>query len=278
MFSDSVRVPNHRQKFSKALRMPQFLQKCGLLLMALLLGGFQENLALDFRIENRVFAEGKTEPQSRSLTLFHDGMVYDFMSDPAEVTVFDKATGRFVLLNMAKQEQTELSLADLDAFMEKLKQLANKQKDPLSKFFASPKFEERFDPANGELSLSSPWVTYHVITEATKNSAISDQYRQFSDWYARLNAMLNVGSRPPLARLQVNDALARHESLARQVTFTLSSVEKNALQKTVLRSEHDFMLSLTSSDLDQIQKAQEARGKFKLVSYDTYRKHRNTER
>ena len=139
---------------------------------------------MDFRIENRVFVEGEKEPQSRSLTLFQAGIVYDFMSEPSEVTIFDKAAGRFILLNMAKREQTEVTSAEIDAFIEKLKRLANKQKDPLNKFFADPKFEERFGAAGGELSLTSPWVTYRVVTEAAKDSTVSADYRDFSDGYA----------------------------------------------------------------------------------------------
>ena len=256
--------------------MPRFIIKCGLLVAILFLCGANDNWALDFRIENRVFVEGEKEPQSRSLTLFQDGMVYDFMSDPSEVTIFDKAAGRFVLLNMAKQEQTELTIAEIDAFIEKLKRLADKQKDPLSKFFADPKFEERFDAASGELSLTSPWVTYRIITEAAKDPAISAQYRDFSDGYSRLNAMLNPGSRPPQARLQVNEALARHEVIAREVNLTMTSMKNDTLQKTVLRSEHDFAANLTPSDLDQIQNAREARDKFKMVSYDKYEKNRKS--
>jgi hypothetical protein len=258
--------------------MYRYITKSGLLLAAMLVCGIQENRADDFRIENRVFVEGKKEPESRSLTLFHGEMVYDFMSEPSEVTIFDKVIGRFILLNMAHQMQTELSIAEVNAFAEKLKQLANKQKDPLSRFFADPKFEERFDATNGELSLTSPWVTYRVVTEVPKNPAVSTQYRKFSDWYTRLNAMLNPGSRPPLARLKVNEALARHQVVAREVTFTMTSVKNDVPQKTVLRSEHDFSPNLTTSDLDQIQHAREARGKFKLVHYNQYGKNRKLER
>jgi hypothetical protein len=246
------------------------------LVALIFLCGANDNWALDFRIENRVFVEKEKVPQSRSLTLFQAGMVYDFMSDPSEVTIFDKSAGRFVLLNMAKQEQTEVTIAEIDAFIEKLKRLADKQKDPLSKFFADPKFEERFDAASGELSLTSPWVSYRMITEAAKDPAISAEYRDFSDGYSRLNAMLNPGSRPPMARLQVNQALAGREVLAREVNLTMTSIKDDIQQKTVLRSEHDFSANLSASDLDQIRGARESRDKFKMVPYDKYKKNRRS--
>jgi hypothetical protein len=254
----------------------QIMIKSSLVFVVFLIGGALDSFAVEFRIENRVFLEGKKEPESRSLTLFHEGMVYDFLSEPSEVTVFDKATGHFILLNMAKQEQTELSIAAINAFVEKLTQLANKQKDPSSKFFANPKFEERFDAANGELSLTSPWVRYRLLTEAAENEEILVLYREFSDAYTRLNAMLNPGSRPPQARLQVNDALVQHRSLPREVNLTITSIKNNPPQKSVLRSEHDLNLTLTPFDLDHIHQAREARGKFKVVPYKTYEKNRKS--
>ena len=44
----------------------------------------------DFRVDNAVFAGDKKEPISRSVTIFHDGIVYDCMKTPAETVVFDK--------------------------------------------------------------------------------------------------------------------------------------------------------------------------------------------
>jgi hypothetical protein len=269
-------ISSRLMTIEKGLFMSRFMIKSGFLVAIFILCGANDNWALDFRIENRVFVEKEKVPQSRSLTLFQAGMVYDFMFDPSEVTIFDKSAGRFVLLNMAKQEQTEVTTAEIDAFIEKLKRLADKQKDPLSKFFADPKFEERFDAASGELSLTSPWVSYRMITEAAKDPAISAEYRDFSDGYSRLNAMLNPGSRPPMARLQVNQALAGREVLAREVNLTMTSIKDDIQQKTVLRSEHDFSANLSASDLDQIRGARESRDKFKMVPYDKYKKNRRS--
>jgi hypothetical protein len=254
--------------------MRRLLLKSGLLLTVILAGVIRQTPAEDFRIENRVFVEGKQTPESRSLTLFHEGMVYDFMSDPSEVTIFDKAAGRFVLLNMASQEQMELSTTEVNAFAEKLRQLANRQKDPLSRFFADPKFEEAFDAARGELSLASPSVTYRVVVDTPKHESIISQYREFSDWYTRLNAMLNPGSRPPFARLKVNEALALRQAVAREVSLAITTIKNGEAETAVLRSTHDLSPTLTPSDLDQIQKAGEARGKFKVVSSRQYEKRR----
>jgi hypothetical protein len=254
--------------------MMTYFPKIAISLVYLVVFSFSETQAAEFRIENQVFAEREKEPKSQSLTLFHEGFVYDFMQEPAEVTIFDKATGRFVLLNVAKREKAEITVAEIDAFVEKLKQLAAKQKDPLLRFFADPKFEETFDVSRGELSLASPLVTYRLTGEVVKDPAVFAEYREFSDGYSKLNAVLNPGSRPPQARLQVNQALARHELMVKEVVLTLIAIKSETNQKTVLRSEHDFSLNLTAADLDRIGNARESMNSFKTLRYEKYQKSR----
>ena len=71
----------------------------------------------DFRVDNTVFAGDKKEPISRSVTIFHDGIVYDCMKTPAETVVFDKTTKRFVLLNMADDTRAELTTHEVTDFV-----------------------------------------------------------------------------------------------------------------------------------------------------------------
>ena len=56
-------------------------------------------------------------------------------------------------------------------------------------------------------------MTYQLLLRKATNRAIWQQYCDFSDWYARLNTLLNPGSKLPFARLAVNAALARHEAI-----------------------------------------------------------------
>jgi hypothetical protein len=258
----------------KGCGMTTYLTKTAILFVVLVTFAFTETRGAEFRIENRVFAEREKEPKSQSLTLFHERFVYDFMQEPAEVTIFDKAAGRFVLLNVAKREKAEITVAEIDAFVEKLKQLAAKQKDPLIRFFADPKFEETFDAGRGELSLTSPLVTYRLTGEVVKDPVVFAEYREFSDGYSKLNAALNPGSRPPQARLQVNQALARYELMAKEVVLTLITIKSETNQKTVLRSEHDFSLNLTAADLDRIHNARESMNSFKTLTYEKFQKNR----
>ena len=247
---------------------------CVILLLAGTLGGVvgRAGLALgdDFRVDNAVYIDDQKEPTSESTTFFHEGVVYDCMRSPAETVVFNRTAGQFVLLNHSGRIRAELTTAQVTAFVNRLQPLAAKQKDPLVRFLADPKFDERFDPSRGELSFSSPLVTYRAVL-SEENPAAVEQYREFSDWYARLNAMLTPGSRPPFGRLVVNAAIARRKAIASQVTLTLAS-SKSGGKPSTIRSTHDVVRSLTPTDLERVAQLRELMSRFKLESFDKYRK------
>ncbi|HTU25983.1 MAG TPA: hypothetical protein VMF30_11330, partial [Pirellulales bacterium] len=114
-----------------------------------------------------------------------------------------------------------------------------------------------------------------VTTTKAESAEASQQYREFSDWYARLNVMMNPGSTPPFPRLAVNDELAKRGLLAEQVQLTVP--QQNALHRhTVeLRSEHHIAWRLLQSDLDLITETTNQLTTFKSVSLDEYRKQQN---
>ncbi|MGA2063004.1 MAG: hypothetical protein ABSG67_21230 [Thermoguttaceae bacterium] len=226
--------------------------------------------AADFRVENRVYSGNKKEPDSQSTTLFHRAFVYDFLQNPAETIVFDKTAGRFVILDDVRQIRTELGTKELENFTQNMKDRAVKVQDPLMQFLADPSFEERYDPSRRELILFSDLVNYRAIVTSADNAVVS-QYREFSDWYARLNAILISGSRPPFARLKLNEALARREGVAREVTLTITVVKDGKTQPATVHSEHLLSLTLAPTDMERIDRARKSMTAYKPVSFDQYR-------
>ena len=93
--------------------------------------------------------------------------------------------------------------------------MAAKSKDPLVKLLAEPKFQERSDEAADELTLNSPWVSYRLTLAHEASPSVVEQYHEFCDWYARLNALLTPGSLPPFGRLVVDAALAKRQARRR---------------------------------------------------------------
>ena len=168
--------------------------------------------AADFRVDNTVFVEGQSQPQSQGVTIFHEGLVYDFLNEPAEVIVFDKAHRRFTLLDLGRRVRSEISTDDVQAFVDRAKQRLSGHRNPNIRWLADPSFEESFDHASPELTLKSTSITYQARVQAT-DAAMAAQYREFSDWYAKFNHTLNPKSWPPFARMMLNEAIQRRQGV-----------------------------------------------------------------
>jgi hypothetical protein len=244
---------------------------CSLLALGVVPVGVPSVASEDFRVENEVFLEGRKKADSRSTTIFRDGIVYDYLEEPPEVIVFDKPGGRFVLLETTRRVRTELTTQEVVAFTERLQKRAEALEDPFVKFLAAPQFEEQYDEASGELTLSSPWMTYRLLLADAESPAISQQYRESCDWYARLNTLLNPGSKPPFARLAVNAALAKREAIPRQVRLTLTPENGFPPKRTTIRSRHRLVRRLAQADLDRVAQTRQFMQIFKLVGFEQYR-------
>jgi hypothetical protein len=234
----------------------------------------EPNLAAaeDFRVDNAVYVGDQKTPSWQSVTIFRGGAVYDCMQNPDETVVFDKPAGRFILLNLKSQVRAELTTADVATAADRMQQVAAKKSDPLLQFLAAPKFQERFESAGGELTLDSPLVSYRLRLARPQSAAVVEQYRDFSDWYSRLNALTGPTSWPPQARMAVNAALADRKAIASQVILTVSSGKLPGGQQTVIRSEHRLVRPLTAADLDRVKQSREEMSAFKAVSFEQYRK------
>jgi hypothetical protein len=236
----------------------------------MVIGRAGATLGEDFRVDNAVYVGDQKEPSSQSTTIFSGGVVYDCLKTPPETVVFDKTTSQFVLLSLTRRVRTELSTGELSAFIERLQPLAAKSADSLVKFLAEPKFQEQ-SSQTGELTLSSAPITYRLTLARETSPSVVEQYREFCDWYARLNTFLVPGSLPPFGRLVVNAAMAQQHAIATQVLVTVQAGKKSKSQTTV-RSEHRLVRPLEPADLQRVAQAREFMGSFKLMSFDQYRK------
>ncbi len=236
------------------------------------LGGLRPAVGDDFRIENKVFAvvAGKTStPESQGTTIFHSGRVYDFLDNPAEVVVLDPAARRFILLDTGRRLVAEVKIEKVVALNEWQKEWATAQPSPVIQFFGKPQFEETFNKGTSELTLKSPWVIYKIEL-APAGKGMMEQYREFSDWYARLNAVLIARSRPPFARLMVNEAIASHRAIPREIELTLVAEKGKTVHRTVIRSQHELIQPLVKADLDRIDAVQQNIKAFQAVSFEKY--------
>jgi hypothetical protein len=226
----------------------------------------------EFRVENKVFAGDEDEPRVRSTTIFCHGVVYDYLEQPAEVTVFDQAHGRFVLLDLKRRLKTELSTEQVAEFTKRLRQWSRRQSDAMLKFQGDPQFEDAFDERTGELSFRSEWMTYRLVTEPAPSRDVARQYRAFCDWYCQLNTLLNPGSKLPFARMLVNAELEKRGLVPREVHFT-ATPKKGLVSKHIsARSEHRLVGQLVESDRRRVAQTGQAIVTFAEVPFDEYQK------
>jgi hypothetical protein len=249
------------------------MRRSRLLLMCVVSFGFVRSpvLADDFRIETKVFVGTDKSPVSQTTTLFKAGYVYDYLSSPSspeQVAVFDKQHGRFILLDRTRKLKTEIKSENVLAFAEKCQALAAKSSNAFLKFAADPEFDTDFS-ADGELTLASQYINYKLQTQPANTPEAAQQYREFSDWYARFNAMSNPESTPPFARLAVNEELASRGLVPTEVQLTISAPRK--LGRTVaVRSEHHVSWRLLKRDEERIAETANQLATFKSVAFDEF--------
>ena len=229
--------------------------------------GTQPVKTVDFRIDTNLYVgdQGGDEakPNNRVTTLFHGGVVYDFMSSPERVAVYDPQRRRFILLDPKHRTKVEIREQQLTQYVDHIRRWAAGQDDPLLKFLADPKFEETFDEEQGELKLSAKLYSYSVTTERPAQAEALAEYRRFTDWYARLNSATNPGAMPPTGRLALNRALSQHRVIPKSVRLSVRSSRSGHL--VTMRTTHRTFWSLATSDLERIEKADAQLAAFTAV-------------
>ncbi|HEX4147283.1 MAG TPA: hypothetical protein VHY91_27545 [Pirellulales bacterium] len=230
--------------------------------------------AEDFRIDSRVFAGKEPKPVSENTTLFHVGIVYDYIPNKS-IAIFDKPRRKFVLLDRQRHVKAEVTVDQLQTFCDRLQHFAAKDSNPFVRFVSEPHFDATMGEKANELILSSPHMTYRLITTKADSPEASQQYREFSDWYSRLNVMMNPSSTPPFPRLAVNDELAQRGLLAEQVQLTVPQQSALHRHTVELRSEHHIAWRLLQTDLDLINETTTQLTTFKPIGLDEYRRLQN---
>lgn len=226
----------------------------------------------DFRVENRVFVGYDSQPRVVSTTIFQNGLVYDYLEEPAEVTVFDPDHGRFVLLNESRRVRTEIGLDEMKAFVKRLQQWALGHEDEYMRFLANPAFEADEDASNEKLVFNSRWMSYRLrMSPDAASPTIVQQYRRFCDAYAQLNTLITPGARLPFPRMFVNRAIEAEGRLPREVTLVLTpSGSSFAARRTTIRSEHRLVERLVESDRQRLAQTREFMSIFQPVKFGEY--------
>jgi hypothetical protein len=225
-------------------------------------------LARDFRVETAVFRVGAAEPVSRNLTLFANGVVYDFLlTEPAETTVFDPSRGKFALIDHQRRLVTHLGSDEVVRFVAALESRAQEGRSRLRRFAARPAFQETYHAETERLTLHSAWIVYQAQGAVPRYPEAARQYWKFADWSARLNAT-RPGALSPAARLKLNRGLSQRGRIPRQVTVEIMPQSSQSYSR---RSEHRWAWELTDRDRRRIGEAEAEIRRFRTVSFSQFR-------
>ena len=227
----------------------------------------------DFRIHSRVYLkDGRKEKLvADNLTLFANGVFYDQLAEPKETIVFDATGKRFLLLDPQREVRCETPLAKVRDFALQLRAWAATQDEPLLSNSADAKFDVSFDEDAATLTLRHELLNYSIQTLQPKQAQIATDYREFSDAYVQLHAMLHPGGMPPFYRQQVNAALAERSLLPRRVELTIDDGKLLRSRRTELYSTHHVAEKLLDSDRRLVRDIGDQLAAFRTVSLAEYR-------
>jgi len=216
------------------------------------------------RVETQLFAAGD-EPVARSLTLFADGVAWDFLELPVgdgglevvEIVLHDPARERVVVVDPARHLKTQIDTIRLERLGASLAKWARRADDRLVRWAGGPDFAAGFTEREGRLELAGPRVRYVVAHEPAPSAEAAVRYRRFADTAILLKALLHPGGVLPFPRLAINDRLAQAAALPVEVTLELDSAF-GALQGRAgrLRSVHKIHPRLINGDPERIHDAE----------------------
>lgn len=225
-----------------------------------------------FKVESELLVE-KSGTKVRMLTLFSDGIVYDFIENEGkgEMTIFEPKSDSFLLLDPVYRIRTRLPASEIREKIEAARPEMLASKKPLAVFAAKPVFELSVDEASGTLKFQCPWVDYEIKTRATEDEGIATAYFDFCDWYSYLNVRLHPGALRPLLRMEVNRILREKKRLPERVLATTWPNGKGFLAKSEkLETTHVFSRRLTEPDLNRITETLALTRHFREVPFEEY--------
>jgi hypothetical protein len=244
---------------------------------------FPEPLVM--RVESDLFAAGE-KPVARTLTLFHEGVAWDFLEMPArptagknakadamtlvEIVLHDPARERVVVIDPVRRVKTEISTVQLERLGSSLAKWARESDDRLICWAGGPDFTDGFRVEDDTIELTGPRARYAVKHVAASSPDQAESYRRFADTAILLKALMQPGGMPPFPRLAINRQLENANAIPTEVTLEVDPRGVSFGGPTKLRGVHKSHPRLLSQDLDRIKEAQAAMGRADQVDLAEY--------
>ncbi len=188
----------------------------------------------------------KLPPPQHCESLFHAGKVYDYNDGGNQVTIFEPAQQRFMIIDSAKRMATFVSFEYIDHRLHQAHARRAEERQNAPKVHAAyldfelhPKFQEKIDKNGQLLTLDCPFLTYQVKCSPAPSPELLEAYLNYTDWAARLNYVAYRTSSLPDPRLAVNERLREKGMLPVKVELKYKIEDGPHIQ-----AEHKFIWAL----------------------------------
>jgi len=222
-----------------------------------------------FRIDNHLIIGDKAV---KSLTIFYDGRVYDFIGDHGQITIYDKTAGMFTLLDPSCRLKATVTTETLAEDFLRRREAFRKSDDPFQNYLVEPFFEKNdYEAESGLMYFRSPWVEYRFETVTLADPTVSETYYDFCRQFTLLN--VRTGSSPTsMIRNELNPILEQNRRFPGKVSITLYPRGKVILSWYAVHAEstHTFVRRLQSPDKMKVEQADRYRELFLEVPLNDY--------
>jgi hypothetical protein len=224
---------------------------------------------LTMRVESEIFAGGD-EPVARSLTVFRDGVAWDFLELPApgkgrgdatltlaEIALHDPARERVVVIDPRRHVKTQIESIRLERLSVSLAKWARGSNDRLVRWAGGPDFSAGLTETDDTIELAGPRVRYAVAHDAAPSAEAAAAYRTFADSALLTRALVHPGGIPPFPRLALNRRLEAAGAIPSKVTLDveprLGAIAGPAERLTCVHKVHPAILA---EDMARIEEAE----------------------
>ncbi len=192
-----------------------------------------------------------TKPDRQTLTLFKEGVYYDFPmdDDKQSITMMDPLGGRIVMLSAARQVKTNFATDSLSAHIAKVASEVEKNSSSkeLAKIVSASK-QVAFDSERNVVRIGDDSLTYEATLQTPRDASMVQQFADFADLSAKLNAIMPRPF-PPFARLELNRQIASRNALP----DTIQRTTKHNGHTFVVKTKLLVIASLSSDDEAKIR-------------------------
>ena len=246
-----------------------------------LICGAAESVPGNFRVENELTVL-QTGEKVKTTTLFAGELVYDMIGEHGETTIFNKAEDTFTLLEPTLRIQATVNASRLkEEVLKRRNTMTFEPHQQFYKFAAFPKFEETFEQESGLARFQSSWMDYQIETMPLPDDAFRQRYYDFCDWFCFLNLRVNPDSTTLFARMEVNRCLHQrkrfpkkiHLDVYRKGNFGIAGI---VAAPDVFTVTHQLGTRFIPNDERCLQRINEQRQAFRVVSFDEYLKERSS--